>query len=280
MGLGRSEIIEILERYGLAPSRALGQNFLCDPNVAAKIVRIADISDSDSVVEIGPGVGSLTVELAAAARQIVAVELDRYLFAALTEVLSQRGIDNFELVLADALKADYRKILSAAPFWKLVANLPYNIATPLVLSILEQHMMVVEMLVMVQHEVGERMCAVPGTSAFSQVALKLGYFATAKVVSVVSREVFIPRPNVDSVLVHITRRPTEQLDLDEQTYKQLFSLAKIAFSNRRQMIRRTLSTILSAEEIQSVGIDPSRRPETLELKEWRLLAEASMTTKG
>ncbi len=280
MGLGRGDIVKLLERFELAPSRALGQNFLCDPNMAARIARLAEISSSDYVVEVGPGFGSLTVELARLACKVVAIEFDRYLIDALAEVLSQREISNVEIVIADALTADYPRLLSAAPKWKLVSNLPYNISTPLVLSMLEEQTMITDMVVMVQREVGERMCATPGSSEFSQVALKLGYFASAKVVSVVSREVFLPKPNVDSVLVKITRRAPSELDLDEMTYDVLFSLAKLAFANRRQMLRRTLSPRMSAEQIRAAGIDPARRPETLELREWRALAVALIGSKG
>ena len=280
MGLGRGDIVKLLERFELAPSRALGQNFLCDPNMAARIARLAEISSSDYVVEVGPGFGSLTVELARLACKVVAIEFDRYLIDALAEVLSQREISNVEIVIADALTADYPSLLSAAPRWKLVSNLPYNISTTLVLSMLEEQKMITDMVVMVQREVGERMCATPGSSEFSQVALKLGYFASAKVVSVVSREVFLPKPNVDSVLVKIARRAPSELDLDEMTYDVLFSLAKLAFANRRQMLRRTLSPRMSAEQIRAAGIDPARRPETLELREWRALAVALIGSKG
>ena len=270
----------MLSMFQLSPSRALGQNFLCDPNVAAKIVRLAGISTSDYVVEIGPGVGSLTVELASSAHSVVAIELDRYLIDALSEVLRRRAVANVELVVADAMGADYEALLAEAGTWKLVANLPYNIATPLILTLLEQQMMITEMLVMVQREVGERLCASPGGSDFSQVALKLGYFATAKIVSLISRDVFIPKPNVDSVLVQIIRRAEDELYLEEQTYRRLFSLARLAFSNRRKMIRHTLSGVISTEQIEAAGIDPSRRPETIELREWRALAETSIDSQG
>ncbi len=280
MGLGRSEVIGLLERFDLSPSRALGQNFLCDPNTAAKIVKLAHVTSADDVLEVGPGIGSLTVEIASVAHSVVAVEFDRYVIGALEEVLGQRGITNVEVVCADALKADYARLLQDFPTWKLVANLPYNISAQLVLSILEKYPMITEMLVMVQREVGERMCAAPGTSNFSQVALKLGYFAKAKVVSLVSREVFVPKPNVDSVLIHVWRRPPTELDLDQVTYETVFSLARLAFANRRQMIRRTLASKMSVLEIGAAGLDPARRPETLELREWTSLAGVLLKSKG
>lgn len=279
MGLGRSEIVRLLDRYELSPSRALGQNFLTDPNVAVKIAKLAKISNLDYVVEIGPGIGSLTVVLAEIAHSLVAIEFDRHLVSVLEQVLTLRNIANVEVVRGDALTADFAELLKTSPSWKLVANLPYNISTPLVLTILESHQMITEMLVMVQREVGERMCATPGPG-YSQVALKLNYFAKAKVVSVVSREVFMPKPNVDSVLVQIKRRPQIELDLDQKSYDTVFSLSRLAFANRRQMIRRTLSRVISINDIQSVGIDPSRRPETLGLNDWKLLAEVVNEARG
>ena len=279
MGLGRSEIIRLLDRFELAPSRALGQNFLSDPNVAAKIARLAEISDLDYVVEIGPGIGSLTVVLAGMAHSLVAIEFDRYLVAALIEVLEARKLLNVQVICGDALTTDFHTLLASSQSWKLVANLPYNISTQLVLTILEKYQMITEMLVMVQREVGERMCATPGTN-YSQVALKLGYFATAKVVSEVSREVFIPKPNVDSVLVQIRRRSQSELELDLEAYDAVFTLSRLAFANRRQMIRRTLSSVMSVRDIESAGIDPSRRPETLALSDWRLLAGVVTKARG
>lgn len=280
LGLGRSEIINVLDRFGISPSRALGQNFLCDPNIAAKIVRLAHISAEDCVVEVGPGVGSLTLELASLAQRVVAIEFDRHLIRVLEYLLASRDVRNVEIVVGDAMRVDYGSLLSDVPRWKLVSNLPYNISTPLVLSILEEQEMIGEMLVMVQKEVGERMCARPKMSNYSQVALKLGYFAKAKVVSVVSREVFLPKPNVDSVLVHIVRRPKSELVLDGTTYRTVFGLSKRAFANRRKMIRRTLAPVMSVEQIEAAGIDPSRRPETLGLDEWRSLAEVLAAGNG
>lgn len=280
MGLGRSEVVEILERFGLSPSRALGQNFLCDPNIALKIVRLANISPVDHVVEVGPGIGSLTVELASSAREVVAIEFDRHLVDVLTEVLESRRIGNVKIVSADAMKVDYGQLLAGAANWKLVSNLPYNISTPLILSILEHYEVVGEMLVMVQKEVGERFCALPGSSNFSQVALKLGYFAKAKIVSTVSRTVFLPKPNVDSVLVHIVRRQRCELESDHAVYDAVFSLARMAFAHRRQMIRRTLAPMLSEQEIKAAMIDPSCRPETLGFDQWRSLAHILLGRKG
>lgn len=274
MGLGRAEVKAILQRHDLSPSRALGQNFLTEPNVAMKIVRLGSVKKSDNVLEIGPGIGSLSVDLAAAANSVVAIELDRYVIPALLEVLQNRGVTNVEIICEDAMKVDFEDVLGKWPIWKLVANLPYNISTPLVLSLLESQPKIAEMVIMVQREVGERMCAKPGNSLYSQVALKLNYFASAKIVSSVSRDVFIPRPNVESVLVHVIRRPDREIDLDPSTYELVFSLSRLAFANRRQMLRRTLASVVSSEDFDRAAVDSTRRPETIQLAEWKALANS------
>lgn len=270
--LGRGEIKEVLARFDMSPSRALGQNFLCDPNVAKKIANLASISPADRVLEIGPGIGSLTVVLAEKAHDVVAIELDRYVIPALEDVLVRNASSNVKVIYGDAMRFDYETVLGGISNWKLVANLPYNISTPLVITMLEGYPTISEMVVMVQREVGERMCAKPGGSLFSGVALKVGYFANAKVVASVSREVFIPKPNVDSVLVHIQRRDPSELDLTDDLYDRLFSLSRLAFANRRQMLRRTLAKYISESALSEIGIDPTRRPETLTLEQWKLIA--------
>lgn len=272
MGIGRAEVKAILQRHDLSPSRALGQNFLTEPNVAMKIVRLGSVTKNDNVLEIGPGIGSLSIDLGNAANSVVAIELDRYVIPALLEVLQKNGVTNVEVICEDAMKVDFDQVLGKWPTWKLVANLPYNISTPLVLTLLESQPKIAEMVVMVQREVGERMCAVPGNSLYSQVALKLNYFASAKIVSSVSRDVFIPKPNVESALVHVIRRSDLEIDLDPPTYELVFGLSRLAFANRRQMLRRTLASVVRVEDFENAGVDSTRRPETVQLAEWKALA--------
>lgn len=272
MGLGRGEVQEILARFDLSPSRALGQNFLADPNIALKISRLASLDVDDCVVEVGPGIGSLTLTLAEKVARVIAIELDRHVIPALGHVLSNAGLTNVTVIQGDAMKTDFDAIIGPRSEGKLVANLPYNISVPLILMILEEHSKITEMVVMVQKEVGERLCATSGGSTFSQAALKLGYFATAKIVAPVSRQVFIPRPNVDSVLVHIVRRAAVELDLDQVTYDLVFQLARRAFGNKRQMLRRTLASMATARDFEDAAIDPTRRPEELTIDDWKTLA--------
>src|SRR4051812_11200040 len=198
-----ASIKSLLDAHGVAPSRALGQNFLADPNTALRIVRLAGVADGDHVVEVGPGLGSLTVALAAAGARVTAVELDRHIVGALAEVVDGLPVD---VVVADGLTVDWGAVLAGAPRWSMVANLPYNVATPLVVRALECAPMVERFLVMVQREVGERLAAAPGSRTYGAVSVRVAYYATAKVVGIVPPTVFVPRPKVDSALVQFVRR--------------------------------------------------------------------------
>jgi len=265
MTLTRTEILALLDEHGLSPSRALGQNFLADPNTVRRIVRLADLSADDHVVEIGPGVGSMTVELAATGADVVAVELDRHLLPVLAHTVEPLGV---RVEHADALVADWGTILQGADSWKLVANLPYNVATTLVLSLLDDVDQITSMLVMVQREVGERLAARPGTSAYGIPSVKLALHATAEIAASIPATVFIPRPKVESVMVRITRRidPVVQVDHDA-----LMELVRAAFGQRRKMLRRSLAGRVSPEQFRDAGIAPEERPEQLSVEQWGAL---------
>jgi 16S rRNA (adenine1518-N6/adenine1519-N6)-dimethyltransferase len=168
-----SEIHELLTRHGVKPSKALGQNFLADENTARRIVRLADIHDGDRVVEVGPGLGSLTVMLAEAGAHVRAIEVDRHLVPILTEVVADLDV---EVVEADAMRVDWQAQLGEPP-WIMVANLPYNVGTPLVITVLETAPMIERILVMVQREVGERMAAHAGDGAYGAMSVKVAYYA-------------------------------------------------------------------------------------------------------
>jgi 16S rRNA (adenine1518-N6/adenine1519-N6)-dimethyltransferase len=268
---GRAEILALLEGHGLRASRALGQNFLADPNVAERIARLACVAPGDDVLEIGPGLGSLTVALARAGAHVLAVELDRHLLPALGEVVAGLDVD---IVHADAMETAWRSKL-AGRTWTLVANLPYNIATPLVLDYLEHEPLILRMLVMVQREVGERLAAAPSSPAYGAVSARVAYFATAKQAMAVAPSVFVPRPNVDSVIVDITRRPEVAVDPDAATYEEINVLISRAFAQRRKMLRRTLAPLVPESAFEAAGIASTRRPEELGIVEWgRLAVEA------
>ena len=266
-----ASIQALLDRHGVRPGRALGQNFLADPNTARRIVRLAGIGPGVRVVEVGPGLGSLTLAIAdAGAAEIVAVELDRHLVPVLEEVLAGYAV---RVEHGDALTVDWRALLGTEPGWAMVSNLPYNIATPLVIGVLETAPMVERLFVMVQREVGERMAAPAGADAYGAVSVKIAYYAKAAIAGFVPPTVFMPKPTVDSALVRLVRRaqpPVVVPDVD-----RLFALVRAGFATRRKMLRRALMTEFGARTIavlEAAGVDPSARAETLGLDEWAAIA--------
>lgn len=263
-----TRIRDLLERHGLEPSRALGQNFVTDPNTIARIVRLAGVRPGDPVVEIGPGLGSLSVALVDAGARLVAVEVDRYLVPALAEVLAGTSA---RIVNADAREVDWGPLLADEPSWKVVANLPYNIATPLVLDLLDTRPELTSYLVMVQREVGERLAAAPGSRTYGIPSVRVAYWGRAEVVGRVSAEVFHPRPRVDSVLVRIDRQPTPTVEADADL---LFDLVRAAFGQRRKMLRRSLAGRVPDTAFERAGIDPTTRAEQLGIADWAALAGA------
>jgi 16S rRNA (adenine1518-N6/adenine1519-N6)-dimethyltransferase len=271
--LTRREITELLERHGLSPSRALGQNFLADPNTVRRIVRLAQVSSGDPVVEIGPGVGSLTTALAEAGAIVTAVELDRHLLPVLEEVVGPLGV---RVVHADALEAEWVDLLAGHERWSLVANLPYNVGTTIVLQLLDDVPAIETMLVMVQREVGERLAAPPGSGAYGIPSVKLALWATAAVVGRVPPTVFVPAPKVESVLVRIRRLPEPAVDVDSD---ELMALVRRAFGQRRKMLRRSLAGEVSPAAFAAAGIAPDDRPEQLGIQQWGALTAAVLAER-
>lgn len=266
--LTRTRINELLGAHGIEPHRGLGQNFVADPNTVRRIARLAGVGPGDQVVEIGPGLGSLTLALSDTGARIVAVEADTRLLTVLAEVVDGRDVT---VVSADALEVDWKPVLASAPIWKLVANLPYNVAATIVLHLLDEVPAIDSMLVMVQREVGERLAAGPGSKVYGIPSVKLSYWATASVVSRVPASVFIPQPRVESVLVSVQRRPEPATSADPV---RLFSLVRTAFGQRRKMLRRSLASVVDAATFAAAGIDPSQRPEELDVVAWGRLADA------
>jgi 16S rRNA (adenine1518-N6/adenine1519-N6)-dimethyltransferase len=253
-----SQLAALLERHDLGPSRALGQNFVIDPNTVRRIARLADVGPDTPVVEIGAGLGSLTLALAETGASITAVEIDRHLVP----------------VLADAMTLDWPELLAGHPSWVLVANLPYNVATPLVLDLLAGVPAIGRMLVMVQREVGERLAAEPGSGTYGIPSVKVALRATARVVGRVGPDVFLPRPKVDSALVEIVRRHEPATDADPVL---LTSLVETAFGQRRKMLRRSLADLVTPAAFAAAGVDPTDRPERLGIDAWGRLTEAVAT---
>jgi 16S rRNA (adenine1518-N6/adenine1519-N6)-dimethyltransferase len=266
--LGRTEVRRLLEEHGLSPVKSLGQHFVTDPNTVARIARLAGVAHGDNVVEIGPGLGSLTLALAATGARVVAVEVDSKLVGVLRTVVPP----SVAVVEADALRADWGAILGLGEPWVLVANLPYNIATTLVVDVLETVPAVERLVVMVQREAAERFVASPRTKAYGAVSVRIAYFATARLVGHVAAEVFHPRPNVESSLVEIVRRDSPAVSVGLASYAEIGALVRAGFAGRRKMLRRSLAGIVDAAAFECAGVPGSARAEELEVAEWGKLA--------
>jgi len=272
--LTRGEVLDLLERHQLHPSRALGQNFVTDPNTVRRIARLADVGEGDRVVEVGAGLGSLTLALAETGASVTAVEADRYLVPVLRSVIEGRGVEVVDVVEGDALRLDWPALLGDER-WVLVANLPYNIATPLVLQLLEDVPAIDRMLVMVQREVAERLAASAGDAARGAVSVKTEYWADASLVGRVPSTVFVPRPKVESELVQLRRHPRPPVDADRVS---LFRLVDTGFGQRRKMLRRSLAGVVSAACFDSAGVAPEARPQELTLEQWARLGRCASST--
>ena len=263
----------LARKHGIRPSRALGQNFVIDPNTLRRLIRLAEIHPSDRIIEVGAGFGVFTAALAEAAASVTAIELDRGLLPALEEIVG--GIDNVRVVHADALKIDYGELTGGVPH-RMVSNLPYNIATPLIATLLEEAPEITDFTVVVQKEAGERFAAGPGSKTYGAVSVLTAYFAEARVLGRVPAKVFWPVPNVESVAIRIIRRPP-QVDVD---FPQLMAVVRGAFSQRRKTLRNSLaaSAGLDADRVAAAltasGLDPAARPETLGLQQFAGVAKA------
>lgn len=280
--LGPAEVRRLLAEHGVRPSRALGQHFVADPNTVRRIVRMAGVSRASRVVEIGAGLGSLTLALAAAGGSVVAVEVDRHLVPVLRSVVA--GAPNVTVVQADVRHVDWAALLGPAARpqgrkepvgeapWQLVANLPYNVATPLVVELLAAAPQIGSLFVMVQREVGERMAAVPGQKAYGAVSVKVAYWAVARVVGTVPPTVFLPRPAVDSALVRIERRDHPAVPASVTSYERLAAVVAAGFAQRRKMLRRSLAGVVAPGAFEGAGVNPSARAEDLDVRAWGRLA--------
>ena len=277
--LTRPAVRDLLERAGTAPRRSLGQNFVVDPNTVRRIARLAGIGPGDRVVEIGAGLGSLTLALIETGAHVVAVETDGRLVPLLAEIAGSGA----QVVHADARRMDWDELLSgpheAGRDWHLVANLPYNIATSLVLTVLDDVPAVTRLFVMCQREAAQRLAAAPGGSVYGAVSVRVASHGAAELAGAVPPTVFYPRPEVESALVRITRH-AQAMDLELRA--ELNRLVDTAFANRRQMVRRTLrSALCDADAVFAAAeVDPADRPEGLSLDAWMRLASASLQAKA
>ena len=272
--LGPAEIRALADSLGIRPTKSLGQNFLHDANTIRRIVRTADLAPDDVVLEVGPGLGSLTLGLLEAGHAVTAVEIDAVLAGALSATVAARlPTAQLTVVQADALTI---RELPAPPPTALVANLPYNVAVPVVLQLLEVVPTLRTGLVMVQAEVADRLVAAPGSRTYGVPSVKAAWYAEATRAGAVGRSVFWPAPNVDSGLVRLQRRDPPRTSA---TRAQVFAVIDAAFSQRRKMLRSALagwagSPAAAEERLRAAGIDPTARGETLNVEQFARLAEA------
>jgi 16S rRNA (adenine1518-N6/adenine1519-N6)-dimethyltransferase len=274
--LSPTDVRALLTEHGIRPSRALGQNFLTDPNTANRIARLAEVGPGDRVLEIGPGLGSLTLALAGAGASVLAVELDRHVLPALESVVA--GVGDVTVEQGDALELDFGARLGDDGPWACVSNLPYNVAVPVVMRLLDEVPQITRFLVMVQREVGERLAAAPGSRACGAVSVRVDYLAEARIVGAVPPTVFVPRPKVESVLVRLDRRRTPPVAVSSP--ELMFDLVRAGFAQRRKMLRRSLRPLLGDRAdaaLVAAGIDPRARAEELDLTHWAALAQEAVS---
>ncbi len=273
--LGAGEIRALAALLDLKPAKALGQNFVIDANVCRKIVRIAGVTNSDIVLEIGPGLGSLTLALLEAAESVIAVEIDGRLAEQLPITVAAHCDRSQDLTV---IKQDALRVLELpANPTVLVANLPYNISVSVLLHLLEKFPTLRRGVVMVQAEVADRLAATPGSKDYGIPSVKAAWWAQVKGAGSVSRSIFWPAPNVDSKLVALTRRTPPG---DEELRRKVFMIIDAAFAQRRKMLRSALSSIygsssLAEQILESAGIDPTLRGEALEISSFCAIATAS-----
>lgn len=273
--LGAGAIREIAARLGVRPTKVWGQNFVVDANTVKRIVRLGEVGERDVVIEVGPGLGSLTLGLADAAYAVYAVEIDPVLAAALPTTLAELAGDRaarVHVLNQDALTLTQ---LPEAPT-RLVANLPYNVSVPVVLHLLERFPSIEHVLVMVQLEVAERLAAPPGSRTYGAPSAKAAWYGSVRLAGTVPRSIFWPVPNVDSGLVSITRH---EPPATTATRAEVFALVDAAFAQRRKMLRSALarlagSSTAASDAIAAAGIDPTLRGEQLTIADFAAIAAA------
>lgn len=267
--LGASEIREIAARIGVVPTKKLGQNFVVDANTCRRIVKAADVVSNDIALEIGPGLGSLTLALLECAKEVIALEIDSRLAEELPHTASRHGLgEHLRVINQDAMELDSAIGLPTV----LVANLPYNVSVPVFLRALEKLPSLERAVVMVQSEVADRLTAGPGTKSYGSPSVKASWWGKLTPAGSVARSIFWPIPNVDSSLVRFDRK---EVPGDEKLRLKTFEIIDGAFAQRRKMLRSALAGILDhpTESIERAGIDPTLRGESLTLKEFIEIAK-------
>lgn len=262
----------ILQRFGIHMSKRLGQNFLIDANIVQGIVDAADVQENDRVLEIGPGIGTLTQALAETGAEVTCVELDKRLPEVLAHTLD--AYDNVRVIQGDILKVNIPEIMGDKPF-KVVANLPYYITTPIIMALLEKHLPITDIVVMVQKEVAERMAAQPGGKTYGALSVAVQYYTVPEIALYVPPRSFMPPPEVDSVVVNCKVRQIPAVELIDE--KMFFRVVKAAFGQRRKTLNNALKSMgvdknIIADVLDKAGIEATRRGETLTMEEFGAIA--------
>ncbi len=269
---------EIIEKHGFRFSKSLGQNFLIDGNIIDRIIEGSGIGEDDGIIEVGPGIGTLTQKLCESAGKVVAIELDNNLLPILEETLE--GYNNVEVIHGDVLKVDLNQIIEErlkGKEIKVVANLPYYITTPIIMKLLEEKIHINKIVVMVQKEVALRMKAAPGNKDYGALSIAVQYYSKPEIIVDVPKNVFMPRPNVDSAVIMLDVYHEPVIKVKDE--KLFFNVVKAAFGKRRKTLLNALTggVELKKEEIEEVlkrsEIDPVRRGETLNIEEFARIAD-------
>lgn len=276
-----STIQAIKERHNFQLSKSLGQNFITDKSVIERIVEGSDVGEDDLVIEIGPGIGVLTAEAAESAAKVVAIEIDKKLIPILAETLAD--YDNIRVINQDILKTDINEIIreerevgSFTGGVKIIGNLPYYITTPIIMGILEKGVEADSITIMMQKEVADRIKAAPGGKIYGAISAAVQYYCEVEQVASVPKEVFVPRPKVDSAVLKLSIRKERPVDLIDE--KSFFACIKAGFGQRRKTLLNSLTGVngLPKEDIKEIleaaGVDPARRAETLDINEFAAIA--------
>lgn len=269
--------IAVLQKYNFIFQKKYGQNFLIDPHVLEKIVDAAQITTEDCVLEIGPGIGTMTQYLAESAREVVAVEIDRALIPILEDTLS--AYDNVTVINQDIMKVDVQQLVQernqGRPI-KVVANLPYYITTPIIMSLLEKHVPLQSITIMVQKEVADRMQVGPGTKDYGALSLAVQYYAKPDVVANVPANCFMPRPGVDSAVIRLTRYPQPPVEVRDE--RHMFAMIRASFNQRRKTLANGLANGMGipreqvVEALEEMGLSATIRGEALTLEQFAQLS--------
>ncbi|MEI7027687.1 16S rRNA (adenine(1518)-N(6)/adenine(1519)-N(6))-dimethyltransferase RsmA [Paenibacillus sp. y28] len=278
---------EIINKYGFSLKKSLGQNFLIDLNILGKIVSAAGLDASRGALEIGPGIGALTEQLAKTAGKVVAVEIDQRLLPILGETLG--GYSHVEVIHGDVLKLDLKEILATrfprCEGISVVANLPYYVTTPIIMKLLEERLPLEHIVVMIQKEVADRMAAKPGTKDYGSLSIAVQYYCEPAVVTIVPKTVFIPQPNVDSAVIRLSLRKEPPVPVEDEGH--FFEVVQAAFGQRRKTLVNNLMNRypgrMARPEWEALlldnAIEPQRRGETLSMEEFARLSNALLRTK-